>query len=161
MSKKMKIGIAAATAGVVLVAVLLILFLFLRRDKPNDVTDPTSGTAIVGTWYSDKPDSVTFTEDGHYKFDAWNGGSPWLSFAGSYTVNGNTVLLQSDQDGKTELTIDELEDKITLSGKYTYYNNVEDAKAACEKKLQDEQTKQENIVPDTVATLDSKRSKLI
>ena len=151
MSKKMKIGIAAAAAGAVLLAVLLVLV--LRKDKPNEVPGVPSGSQIVGTWYSDKPDSVTFTEDGHYKFAPWNGGNPWLSFAGTYTVKENSVILQSDQDGKTELAITVLDDQTTLVGKYTYYNNVEDAKAAYEKKLQDEQTMQENIVPDTVATL--------
>lgn len=150
MTKKAKIGIAIA-AGLVVIAIILVIA--LKKDTPEVPGDSHSEIEVVGTWYSDKPDCVTFTEDGHYRFDTWNGGNPWLSFAGTYSITENTLILQSEQDGKTELAISSANGSPILVGKYTYYNNVEDATAAYEKKIQDEQTKQENIVPDTVSSL--------
>ena len=152
MSKKIKIGIAAAAAVLLIIAVVVVIQNNKNDAAPNDQTSGST-VSVVGTWYSNKPDSVTFTDDGHYKFDSWNGGNPWLTFAGTYSVEGDVLTLQSEQDGKTVLTINNDGSRITLVGKYTYYNNVEDATASIEKQETEEQEKQENIIPNTVSAL--------
>lgn len=110
--------------------------------------------SIVGTWYSDKPDSVTFGKEGNYSFAEWNGGNPWLSFAGTYSVSGNTVTLQSAQDGTTTLTINQAQDgSYTLTGKYTYYQTEEAAKAALTAAAAQAAEDEANIIPNTVNKL--------
>ena len=95
MSKKAKIFIAIGAAIIFLAA---LIFFIVNKTGSTPATGSVSNTDIIGTWYSDKPDSVTFTEDGKYSFAAWNGGNPWLTFAGTFTINhtdnGDSVTLQ-------------------------------------------------------------------
>lgn len=98
--------------------------------------------------------SVTFGKEGNYSFAEWNGGNPWLSFAGTYSVSGNTVTLQSAQDGTTTLTINQAQDgSYTLTGKYTYYQTEEAAKAALTAAAAQAAEDEANIIPNTVNKL--------
>ena len=82
------------------------------------------------------------------------GGNPWLSFAGTYSVSGNTVTLQSAQDGTTSLTINQAQDgSYTLTGKYTYYQTEEAAKAALTAAAAQAAEDEANIIPNTVNKL--------
>ncbi len=145
MSKKAKLGIAITAA--VLFSIALIFFIV---NKPSS----TDSNSIVGTWYSDKPDSVTFSKDGTYSFAAWNGGNPWLTFGGTYTENGDSVILQSTLDGTTVLTISKAGDgSMILSGKYTYYKTEDAAKAAIAAAEDKAAEDAANIISDTVDNL--------
>ena len=98
--------------------------------------------------------SVTFGKEGNYSFAEWNGGNPWLSFAGTYSVSGNSVTLQSAQDGTTTLTINQAQDgSYTLTGKYTYYQTEEAAKAALTAAAAQAAEDEANIIPNTVNKL--------
>lgn len=114
-----------------------------------------SGTNIVGTWYSNKPDQVTFDASGGFRFAAWNGGDPWLSFPGSYTVTENSVILENSLDGTFTLTISLAEDgTATLVGPHgTYYQTQDAARAAIQAAEAEDQEREENIVPDTLTIL--------
>lgn len=157
MSKKFKIVVTIIAALLLIAAIIVVL---LNKDNAHKTdSSEISGSQIseidiVGTWYSDKPDSVTFNKDGNYSFSEWNGGNPWLTFPGTYEVSGDTVTLQSTLDGTTVLIINKAADNgMTLSGKYTYYQTEVAAKtalaAADEKKTEDK----DNIIPDTVNKL--------
>lgn len=78
-----KFIVIVALVGVLVLAAAIVVAVLHKNSNP--------AISIVGTWYSDKPDSVTFGKEGNYSFAEWNGGNPWLSFAGTYSVSGNTV----------------------------------------------------------------------
>ena len=80
-----KFIVIVALGGVLVLAAAIVVAVLHKNSNP--------AISIVGTWYSDKPDSVTFGKEGNYSFAEWNGGNPWLSFAGTYSVSGNTVYL--------------------------------------------------------------------
>lgn len=155
MSKKAKIFIAIGAAIIFLAA---LIFFIVNKTGSTPATGSVSNTDIIGTWYSDKPDSVTFTEDGQYSFAAWNGGNPWLTFAGTFTINhtdnGDSVTLQSTQDGTTSLAVTYADNgSMILSGKYNYYKTEDAAKAALEA-AEDKATEDAaNIIPNTVNKL--------
>lgn len=145
MSKKGKIIIAAVAAVFLIVAIIVVVL-----NKPDGKSEPANGggSSVVGTWYSDKPDMLTFAEDGTYQAAAWNGGNAWLS-SGTYSVEGNTLTLTGSFDGTTILTIGQNE----ITGKYTYYSNEEKALAAI-KAAEDETAEDEaNIIPNTINKL--------
>lgn len=155
MSKKAKIFIDIGAAIIFLAA---LIFFIVNKTGSSPATGSISNTDIIGTWYSDKPDSVTFTEDGKYRFAAWNGGNPWLTFAGTFTINhtdnGDSVTLQSTQDGTTSLAVTYADNgSMILSGKYNYYKTEDLAKAALEA-AEDKATEDAaNIIPNTVNKL--------
>ena len=111
-----KFIVIVALIGVLVLAAAIVASVLHKKSNPANT--PPGEISIVGTWYSDKPDSATFDKDGNYSFAEWNGGNPWLSFAGTYSISGNTVTLQSAQDGTTTLAINQAEDgSYTLIGK--------------------------------------------
>ena len=141
-----KFIVIVALVGVLVLAAAIVVAVLHKNSNP--------AISIVGTWYSDKPDSVTFGKEGNYSFAEWNGGNPWLSFAGTYSVSGNTVTLQSAQDGTTTLTINQAQDgSYTLTGKYTYYQTEEAAKAALTAAAAQAAEDEANIIPNTVNKL--------
>lgn len=149
LSKKHVLVIVATS--LILLAVAIAAFT-MRRDGAPEQTE--SKINIVGTWYSDKPDSVIFDKDGNFKFSAWNGGNPWLTFPGIYTVDAEVVTLQNSLDGVTTLTINQAEDgSYTLTGKYTYYQTEEAAKAALAEAAAQAAEEEANIIPNTVNNL--------
>lgn len=155
MSKKAKIFIAIGAAIIFLAA---LIFFIVNKTGSTPATGSVSNIDIIGTWYSDKPDSVTFTEDGKYSFAAWNGGNPWLTFAGTFTINhtdnGDSVTLQSTQDGTTSLTVTYADNgSMILSGKYNYYKTEDAAKAALEAAEDKAAEDAANIIPNTVNKL--------
>ncbi len=155
MSKKAKIFIAIGAAIIFLAA---LIFFIVNKTGSTPATGSVSSTDIIGTWYSDKPDSVTFTEDGKYSFAAWNGGNPWLTFAGTFTINhtdkGDSVTLQSTQDGTTSLAVTYADNgSMILSGKYNYYKTEDAAKAALEAAEDKAAEDAANIIPNTVNKL--------
>lgn len=143
-----KFIVIVALVGVLVLAAAIVAAVLHKN------SNPTGEISIVGTWYSDKPDSATFDKEGNYSFAEWNGGNPWLSFTGTYSVSGNTVTLQSAQDGTTTLTINQAEDGgYTLTGKYTYYQTEEAAKAALTAAADQAAENEANIIPNTVKKL--------
>lgn len=155
MSKKTKISIAIGAAVIFLAA---LIFFIVNKGGGTSTTGSGSNTDIVGTWYSDKPDSVTFTEDGKYSFAAWNGGNPWFTFAGTFTITytekGECVMLQSTQDGTTALNVTYTENgSMILSGKYNYYKTEDEAKAALETSENKTAEDKVNVIPNTVNKL--------
>lgn len=153
MSNKGKIIIAAVAAALLIVAIIVVNLNKPANNGGDAETGDKSGSSVIGTWYSDKPDMLTFTEDGKYQAAAWNGGNAWLS-SGTYAVEGNTLTLTGSYDGTTVLTIGQSEDNSkTISGKYTYYSNEEAAKAAI-KAAEDQAAEDEaNIIPNTTNKL--------
>lgn len=152
MSNKSKIVIAAF-AGVLLIIAVVV---FLNKPASNDSNPESgnnSGSSVIGTWYSDKPDMITFTEDGKYQAASWNGGNAWLS-SGTYAIEGNTLTLTGSFDGTTVLTIDQSkENNKVIKGKYTYYDNENAAKKAIQTEEEQSAEDKANIVPDTVNKL--------
>ena len=147
-----KFIVIVALVGILVLAAAIVAAVLHKNSNPTNT--PAGGISIVGTWYSDKPDSVTFDKEGNYSFAEWNGGNPWLSFAGTYSVSGNTVTLQSAQDGTTTLTINQAEDgSYTLTGKYTYYQTEEAAKTALTAAADQAAEDEANIIPNTVNKL--------
>ena len=150
MSKKVKTSLVIGSAAILLLAIILVVV----NNYSNSENHTDDNITIVGTWYSDKPDSVTFTEDGTYSFAAWNGGNPWLTFDGTYTVEDSTVTMQNQLDGENCLTISKAEDGgVILTGRYTYYQTEEAAKAAIS--ITEEKATEDaaNIIPNTVNEL--------
>ncbi len=79
MSKKAAIGLTAAVLAVIILAVIGISV--VRGESETDTGKAVSGqkeNSVEGTWYSDKPDSLIFTEDGTYQGMGWQEGEPWL-----------------------------------------------------------------------------------
>lgn len=147
-----KFIVIVALVSILVLAAAIVAAVLHKNSNPTNT--PAGGISIVGTWYSDKPDSVTFDKEGNYSFAEWNGGNPWLSFAGTYSVSGNTVTLQSAQDGTTTLTINQAEDgSYTLTGKYTYYQTEEAAKTALTAAADQAAEDEANIIPNTVNKL--------
>lgn len=103
---------------------------------------------IVGTWYSNRPDTIVFLEDGTY-----TGDGKWLN-SGTYTVDGNTITTTGTLDGECTLTIIEENGTIILqNSSYIYYTTKE---AADERIAQDETERADseaNIVPNTQMAL--------
>ncbi len=148
MSNKSRIIIAAMAAALLIVAIIVVIVNKPASNGGNTENSDNSSSSVIGTWYSNKPDMITFTEDGKYQAAAWNGGNAWLS-SGTYTVEGSTLTLTGSYDGTTVLTIGQNE----ISGKYTYYSNEEAAKAAI-KVAEDQAAEDEaNIIPDTINKL--------
>ena len=145
MSRKLPIIVAAV--GAVCFLGLVIVFL-INGDKSS----PDS-ISVVGSWYSNKPDKVTFKEDGTYHFESWQSGNPYLSFDGEYHIDGSTLILESQQDGKTTFEIRDENGTLTLVGKYTYYQSEDAALQIIAEEEKDTQEQQENIVPDTTDAL--------
>lgn len=146
-----KYVLVIAVTGLILLAVAIVAFALRGSGAPGQ---PESKINIVGTWYSDKPDCVTFDKDGNFRFFAWNGGNPWLNFPGTYTVDAETVTLQNSLDGTFTLTIGVAEDgSYTLSGKNTYYQTEEAARAAIAAAEAKNAEEESNIVPNTVKKL--------
>lgn len=152
MNKKGKI-LVIALATVVMILALIIL---LPKNKPGHnpgqtgdkgqvnnqkTTDDKLKSAIIGTWYSNVPDSLTFNRDGTYKGGSWKGNSPWL-ISGTYTVDGHTITLSSLLDGTATLNISEKGD--TLSNHtYTYYKTKEQAELAIKEEEEESKRKEE------------------
>lgn len=152
MSNKSKIVIAAL-AGVLFIIALVV---FLNKPSSNGNTPESSnnsGSSVIGTWYSDKPDMITFTEDGKYQAASWNGGNAWLS-SGTYAIEENTLTLTGSYDGTTVLTIGQSEEKSKIiKGKYTYYDNENAARQAIQTEEEQSAEDKANIIPDTVNKL--------
>lgn len=146
-SKKGKIVIAVIAAILLIVAIIVVI-----HNKADKGSTGSTGTDIVGTWYSNKPDSVTFGKDGSYKFAAWNGGNPWLT-NGTYTVDGSTVTLNGTLDGTTTLTIATVDGSTVITGKYNYYSTEDAAKAQIEQGEQQAADDEANLIPNTVNKL--------
>lgn len=151
MNKKGKI-LVIALATVVMILALIIL---LPKNKPGHnpgqtgdkgqvnnqkTTDDKLKSAIIGTWYSNVPDSLTFNRDGTYKGGSWKGNSPWL-ISGTYTVDGHTITLSSLLDGTATLNISDTGD-ILSNHTYTYYKTEDQAEEAI-KQAQEEKEKEE------------------
>lgn len=148
-TKKGKIIIAVVAAVLLVVAIVVVIL----HKADNGGSNPGSSVSIVGTWYSDKPDSMTFTKDGKYQGNSWNGGNAWLT-SGSYSIDGSTLTLSGDLDGKTTLTISKDADgKTIISGKYNYYSTEADAKAKIAENKNQQSEDKANIVPNTVNKL--------
>lgn len=147
LGKKLQIVIVVLTITCVLGSIIFLL--------AGCSSNEENGTNIVGTWYSNRPDQVTFDSNGGFSFSEWNGGDPWLSFPGSYTVAGDSITLENSLDGTFTLVISQAEDgTVTLVGpQCIYYQTEEAAMDAIEAAEMEEQERQENIVPDTVAIL--------
>ncbi len=156
MTKKTKIIIVLIT--VFLLILMIVLSKALNSNVPiNDnastevsetTTTNVSNFNIIGTWYSDKPDKITFNKDGTYQGAEWNGSNSWLS-SGNYTVENNLLTLKSEIDGTTILKID----KDSLIGKYTYYNNEEAANLAINIIKSEIEEDEANIIPNTINKL--------
>ena len=150
MLKTKKSKVFVVMIFVLFILVLLssfIYFLFSKGGKEN------GADSVVGTWYSDKPDMLTFDKNGEYYADSWNGGNAWLT-SGTYTVDGNSVLLDGSLDGKTTLTFSTTADSpLILSGKYSYYGTEDAAKTAIKEGKQQTTKDQEDMIPNTVESL--------
>lgn len=143
MKKGAVIGIGAAV--LLVVAVIIVL---MAGKKDGD-----SGSLLVGTWYSDRPDSLIFTEEGNYQGSEWNGLNPWL-LSGTYTIEGDTLTLNGPLDGVTTLTIGESDSgEIILVGRYTYYRTEEEALAAIKAVEEQAAEDEENFIPNTIELL--------
>ena len=85
--------------------------------------DKSEGQAVIGSWYSDKPDTLTLNKDGSYS-------SNWLG-NGKYTVKDGQLNITNPMDGSTKVfEIKNENNKKTfyyLSLDYTYYDNQEEA----------------------------------
>ena len=155
MSKKAKIGVSIGAAVIFLAA--LISFI-VNKSASTPAAGSVSNADIVGTWYSDKPDSITFTEDGKYSFAAWNGGNPWSTFDGTFTIThtdkGDSVTLQNALDGTTYLDVTYAEDgSMILSGEYNYYKTEDAAKAALKAAEEKAAEEKANLIPNTIKKL--------
>jgi hypothetical protein len=128
--------------GVALIVCAVVFFIFKGIKVANVDTFP------VGTWYSDKPDMLTFSKKGEYKAASWNGGNPWL-LSGSYNLSGDTVTLIGILDGSVTLRIETGEDSAKrLVGAHIYYDSEGKAKAAIEEKLAREAEEEKNLIPN-------------
>lgn len=151
MNKKGKILVIALATAVMILALIILL----PKNKPGHnpgqtgdkgqvnnqkTTDDKLKSAIIGTWYSNVPDSLTFNIDGTYKGGSWKGNSPWL-ISGTYTVDGHTITLSSLLDGTATLNISDTGD-ILSNHTYTYYKTAELAEEAI-KQAQEEKEKEE------------------
>lgn len=97
--------------------------------------------AVVGTWYSDKPDTLVLDKDGNYS-------SQWLN-NGKYTVKDGKLTLTNTNpmDGSTKI-FEIKKDNGRTTFYYaalnsTYYDNQEEANKLIEKKAATEQTEKE------------------
>lgn len=150
MSKKVKIGLSI---GVSFFIILFIIVFFITKQNNynnNSTLTNISISNIMGTWYSDKPDSLTLTQNGNYSFSAWNGGNPWLTFPGTYTIKDDSVILENELDGTTILHIIIKDGNIILSGKYNYYKTESEAKAALSSISKQKSKDKKNTINDLV-----------
>lgn len=104
--------------------------------------------SIIGTWYSNRPDTLTFSEDGTY-----TGDGRWLN-SGTYSIDGSTITTTGTLDGECTLTISEENGKIVIQAyEFTYYATEEEAAARIEKDKQELAESEANIVPNTEAAV--------
>jgi len=146
--KKGKIIISIIAAMFLIVSIIVVII-----NKPNkDDLKTNSAASIVGTWYSNKPDSVSFDKDGNYQFNSWNDGNPWLT-NGSYVVNGTTITLTGSLDGSITLEITTVDNNLIIVGKYNYYFTEDEANAQLEQNEQQAAIDEANLVPETINKL--------
>lgn len=134
-------------AGVAIVGLALFTIIFTHSAGRSE------RISVVGTWYSNKPDSLTFAKDGTYHSASWNGGEPWL-LNGTYSVDGDTVTLHGSLDGTTVLTLERNQPKgIVLVGRYSYYADEAKAKEHIAADSSSQYEEQESLISRTTEKL--------
>lgn len=153
MSKNKPFAIFVAIVGGLLLIVAIIMSI-TSKDKPNDndaeasiVVTPTAlpikdtkinGYDVIGTWYSDRPDGDILTLGNDSSFES----SVWLLLGGTYSINGNSIVLV-DKTGSTKNITYKTQDNIhTLkfengANSHIYYRTKEEAELSSEREARE------------------------
>lgn len=142
MSKTPKMIIAGIGAIFLIVAIIF----FITHGGKKTATDPDRGSTpvvnaadydITGEWYSDREngDTLTFTSDGSYT------STDWIA-PGSYTFDGNTVILKDVFAENRTLTLSTIGEEYVLiysgAASHTYHRTEAKATSAREAAAKEE-----------------------